>query len=235
MDEEAQKGQIMQTKICSNCGIEKSIIEFYKDKDCEMKAKSACKKCYKNRMKQYRLNNKQKIAKHDKKYYQNHKEKIKIRNKIYKENNKEKIKQYYQVNREKILKLTKFYQKNNREVRRKWENNKCKIDLNYRLSKNLRRRLSLALEGKDKSVSITKLVGCSIEKLKQHIKSLWKPGMSWKNWGHRGWHLDHIKPCCQFDLSKSEEQRKCFHYINLQPLWAEENLSKGGKLNYESR
>jgi hypothetical protein len=55
-----------------------------------------------------------------------------------------------------------------------------------------------------------------------------KPKMSWNNYGK--WHIDHIKPCCSFNLSKSEEQRKCFHYSNLQPLWAKENLSKGKKV-----
>ena len=29
-----------------------------------------------------------------------------------------------------------------------------------------------------------------------------------------------------FDLSKVEDRQKCFHYTNLQPLWAEENIRK---------
>ena len=52
--------------------------------------------------------------------------------------------------------------------------------------------------------------------------------MTWEN--HGKWHVDHIKPCCTFDFSKEEEQKKCFHYTNLQPLWAEENLVKAGKV-----
>ena len=73
------------------------------------------------------------------------------------------------------------------------------------------------------------LIGCSLEELKKHLESQFKPGMSWKNRGRNGWHIDHIKPCASFDLSKSEEQHKCFHYSNLQPLWAKENLRKGIK------
>ena len=52
-------------------------------------------------------------------------------------------------------------------------------------------------------------------------------GMSWDNMGK--WHLDHIKPCKTFDLSKQEEQLKCFNYKNIQPLWATDNLKKGSK------
>jgi hypothetical protein len=51
--------------------------------------------------------------------------------------------------------------------------------------------------------------------------------MSWSNWGKFGWHIDHIRPCASFDLSKKSEQLKCFNYSNLQPLWAVENLKKG--------
>ena len=48
----------------------------------------------------------------------------------------------------------------------------------------------------------------------------------WDNYGQKGWVIDHILPCCSFDLSKPEEQRKCFHYSNLQPLWESDNLRK---------
>ncbi|GAI33061.1 unnamed protein product, partial [marine sediment metagenome] len=59
---------------------------------------------------------------------------------------------------------------------------------------------------------------------KKHLEKRFVKGMSWKNYGK--WHIDHIKPCATFNLSEKKEQRKCFHYSNLQPLWAKENLSK---------
>jgi hypothetical protein len=48
-----------------------------------------------------------------------------------------------------------------------------------------------------------------------------------------GWHIDHIKPCSSFDLTKEEEQRKCFHYTNLQPLWATDNRKKADKIDHK--
>ena len=89
---------------------------------------------------------------------------------------------------------------------------------------NLRIRINLALKGNPKLSTTMKLVGCSIERLKQHLEKQFKMGMSWNNYGK--WHIDHIRPCASFDLSKPSEQKKCFNYTNLQPLWAEENLKK---------
>ena len=53
--------------------------------------------------------------------------------------------------------------------------------------------------------------------------------MSWDNWSIKGWHIDHIRPCSSFDLSDPTQQKECFHYTNLQPLWASENLKKNNK------
>lgn len=72
------------------------------------------------------------------------------------------------------------------------------------------------------------MIGCSIEELKQYLEKQFKEGMTWDNYGE--WHIDHIIPCAAFDLTKEEEQLKCFNYTNLQPLWAEENEKKGDKI-----
>ncbi len=76
-----------------------------------------------------------------------------------------------------------------------------------------------------KSAPTARLIGCSIQELCQHLESQFRQGMTWENYGPI-WHVDHIKPCAAFDLTKPEEQTACFHYTNLQPLFAEENLTK---------
>lgn len=70
-------------------------------------------------------------------------------------------------------------------------------------------------------------LGCSIEKLREHLEKQFTAGMSWENQG--AWHADHVRPCSSFNLETEEEKHKCFHYTNLQPLWATENISKNDK------
>ncbi len=114
---------------------------------------------------------------------------------------------------------------------------KRKITLRTRLASNLRSGIQGALRGERKHHRSLELLGCSISDLRLRLESLWKPGMTWENWGtwkHNGpmkWHIDHIKPCASFDLRDPEQQRKCFHYSNLQPLWAIDNLKKGKRLD----
>jgi hypothetical protein len=71
------------------------------------------------------------------------------------------------------------------------------------------------------------LTGCSINFLKKYIEHQFEDGMTWEN--HGIWHIDHIYPISKFNLLEEDQQRKCFHYKNLQPLWKPENLEKGSK------
>jgi len=115
----------------------------------------------------------------------------------------------------------------NSKNKRIFARQKFKNDMSYRILSNLRTRLWKAVKSNVKSASTKELLGCTVEFLKKHLQSKFKSGMSFENYGK--WHVDHIKPCIKFDLSKPEEQHKCFHYTNLQPLWAKENWKKGCK------
>ena len=107
---------------------------------------------------------------------------------------------------------------------------KIKTDVNFRVQMNLRRRMNLAIRriNAKKLFHYVELIGCSVFELKAHLASKFTEGMSWENYGK--WHIDHIIPCCAFNLIDPQEQLKCFHYTNLQPLWAEDNLKKGDKI-----
>ena len=92
----------------------------------------------------------------------------------------------------------------------------------------LRSRLFQALRGKNKSAQTLELLGCSLDRLRVHLESQFQPGMTWENHGP-AWHVDHIRPCTSFDLADPAQQRACFHHTNLQPLFALENMKKGGR------
>jgi hypothetical protein len=83
------------------------------------------------------------------------------------------------------------------------------------------------LKGRFKSKRTIELLGCSIEEVWNHLESKFKSGMTKEN--HGLWHIDHIKPCASFDLTDPEQQAICFHYTNLQPLWAVDNRRKGSR------
>lgn len=115
--------------------------------------------------------------------------------------------------------------------KRKWEYHasRLKTDIEFRIRCRLQTRIHHALSGiTKKSASTESLLGCSFCQCREHLEHQFKEGMSWNNYGE--WHIDHIIPCASFDLTKEEDQRKCFHWSNLQPLWAKENSSKGDKI-----
>lgn len=159
--------------------------------------------------KQRRLNNSEKYKEKDrlysKEYYNKNKEKIKERNNL-----------YYNENKKDCLERVKIY-----------SFNRSKKDIEYKLVRNLRSRMYRAIKKETKTGSAVNDLGISILEFKLYIEKLWKPGMTWNNWGRHGWHIDHIIPLSSFNLSNREEFLKAVHYTNLQPLWAKENLKKG--------
>lgn len=93
-------------------------------------------------------------------------------------------------------------------------------------------RLTGTRPPRNKELRTTDLIGCSIDRLRAHLEFLWKPGMTWENYGE--WHVDHRIPCNAFDLTNPVRQRECFHWSNLQPLWAAENIAKSDTVTDES-
>jgi len=85
-----------------------------------------------------------------------------------------------------------------REQRRRYKKKRFKNDIEFRILHRLRTRMLLVLKGQKKLKSSMNLLGCSPEYLKEHLESKFKPGMSWGNYGIKGWHIDHIKPCASF-------------------------------------
>jgi hypothetical protein len=203
------------------------------------------------KIKKWREKNKEKCILDSKKYREKNKERI---NKYYWDNierlkkyhieyniknnkkRKEYQKEYREKNREKKLKDSKeHYLKNRKKIIKQnaiYSTFKRRTDINWALRSRLSCRVRSALRGKGtkKSKKTMDLLGVPhMDFFKTWIECKFKPGMTWKN--RHLWHLDHVIPCSSFDLTKPEEQAKCFHYTNLQPLWASENLSKGNRIS----
>lgn len=122
---------------------------------------------------------------------------------------------------------TSEWRKKNPGHRNLYERSRKASDVSYRLKQNIRSYVSSSLKNNKKIGHIEELLGCSIECLHNYLEARFWPGMSWDNYGE--WHLDHIIPLSQFDLSDPEQQELAWHYTNLQPLWARDNLKKGNK------
>jgi hypothetical protein len=143
---------------------------------------------------------------------------------------------YYRDNTKDITTKKKIYSKNNKEkiLKRqiKYVNKKKQEDPMFHLSLNLRKRVKSYMKYVGISPKILKstkdMIGCSPQELREHIESKFIDGMSWENYGTFGWHLDHITPLAS--AKDKEEIIKLNHYTNLQPLWAIDNLKKGGRM-----
>jgi hypothetical protein len=142
------------------------------------------------------------------------------------------VKKYYQDNKERVIKYSKQYYQDNRELRAEWENQytkkRRKTDPLFKMMGNLRSRTYSAFKcnGYRKNTKTQQMLGVSWEVCKAHIGNQFTKGMNWDNYGE--WHIDHVIPLASANTEK--ELTKLCHYSNLQPLWAEDNLSKGSKI-----
>lgn len=106
------------------------------------------------------------------------------------------------------------------------------------LSRSLNHKLKLCLKAdKLEEKNTMEYLGCSIEEFIKHIEDQFEEGMSWENYGRiedvRCWHLDHIIPAFYKENEDDEITKEVIiersHYTNFQPMWEDENISKGNK------
>jgi hypothetical protein len=216
-------------KQCTKCKQFKDLKDFLKKRQAKDGTRNLCKECSRIYMRKnrHKYSESRKLAeakarKEKRTYRYKYPEKMKVLRH-----------NYYLRNKETIKEKTKKYRQENLEKMKKKRNIRLKIrrkeDILFKLMQTLRSRICSILKGKTKPSSVTKIVGCDLEKLKKHLESKFKDGMTWDNWGRKGWHIDHIKPLSKFDLTNLEELKSAAHYTNLQPLWATENMKKSNK------
>jgi hypothetical protein len=198
-------------KVCSKCKVEKDFCEFTNRSNVKDGKGSSCRKCENERIKKYKMKNREKVLSRSKEYYKEYK----IKNR---EKELSRMKEYYIKNKEKMLSISKEYIKNRRLN-----------DPIFKLIHNVRCRLNQYLKttGIIKNKRTFDIVGCSPPELKDYLEKKFTEGMSWDRIG-KEIHIDHIIPLSSVKTEK--EIYKLCHYTNLQPLWAEDNLKKSNKI-----
>jgi hypothetical protein len=244
-------------KKCSKCKVEKPFDEFCKQKIQKDGFYPSCKSCKKKHyeenkekiakgQKKYYKENKKIISEKSKKYRQDNKQILKEKAKKYREENKELKRESDKKYRNKLKELGvykdkkqaeyikhkekyKLREKNRiRDYKKEYSDlRKCEIRTFKYKTRNL--IYGAFKRGKNqfhKDSTIEIILGCTIEEFINYIQSKFTDGMTLKN--HGEWHLDHIIPIAT--ATTEEDVIKLNHYTNFQPLWAEDNLSKGSKI-----
>lgn len=196
-------------RICTKCKIEKPLSSFPKDKNQSLGYGYKCKECYKiNNKKYYELNKNTYSS-----YYNENK---KSKTEYYKQNSLK----YNTENKDKVKK----YREQNKGYHKLWITNKRKNDPKFKIRHILQTRINNELKNK-KTEKTSTLLGGTINQVKQHLENQFKPEMNWDNHGNI-WEIDHIIGCCNFDLTDPEQQKQCFHYTNLQPLFKTTEIAR---------
>jgi len=237
-----------QSKACTKCGCIKPISSFHRRSTASDGRNSHCKDCQKLASGIWRNRNPGKMAQYSADWRNRNPERAREQNRQknrewrerrpemqraanarYRAKNREAIRsrqsakkseqsQYYQENRERII------QRNMIRARERRREEPAFRQLQYfrsRFGRWFRAR------GIKKDRRVMEAVGCDADQLLRYLEAQFEPGMSWDNYGIHGWHIDHIVPLSSAG-DDPDAMAKLWHYTNLQPLWAAENLSKGG-------
>lgn len=227
------------TKTCPSCGTEKSTSEFYKDASKRGGLSSSCKSCVSERERQRRIANPKAGRRRLAKWRRENKEHHNRKNAEWRLANPEKAKEhqrrYVEKNPEAVKAAKKKWadanpeymaEKGRKAARKRLETPKGRIEA------AVRSVLGASLKGKKGGRRTFELLGYSVEDLMSHLESLFKPGMSWENYGRGGWEVDHRRPLASFSYEGTEDEqfKAAWALSNLQPLWMSENRKKSDKL-----
>ncbi len=201
------------TKQCIKCKLDKPIEEFYLQWN-HKTYRGECKECCKIYKKIWRKNNLESCSKSSKKHYKN-----------------KTTKTLEQRNRDRINKLAEGRKKYKQRIYEYYAKRYVN-DIEFNIEMKIRKRILMAIKKQftHKAHKTIELLDCSFEEFKEYFQNKFTENMTWDKFMNGEIHIDHIVPCCRFDLADSEQQKMCFHYTNLQPLWAKDNLSKSNKI-----
>ena len=187
--------------------------------------------------KQWAKDNPDKVKAANRRYYLSHIEAEKSNAKRWTKNNPEKRKiidhRNWNKNKIKYNAQKRLYNKLNKDKIYAKEKERIKTDLNYKLRRWISCRIGMAVrnQSSNKSYKTISLLGCTIPEFRSYIEKQFEPGMTWNNWSRKGWQLHHIIACAHFNLVEPEQQKLCFNFTNMKPLWWEDHIKIGCKID----
>lgn len=238
------------SRTCRTCGVKKPLLDFYKKRN-------ACRSCERARNKvwakanpekrreitQRHLNRLGKAGRQIKhaKWCRENRAKRNESARRWRAANPDKIRG---INTANYWSMTLEQKERKREKDRCWRHSSYRSSPKFNLTMRMRARISLGLSAAakrkgssaariKKACASENLLGASFDEVFQAITARLLPGMEW---GERTkWHLDHVVPLARFNLEDTFHQMAAFHHLNLEPVWATQNISKGCKLTKETR
>ena len=169
--------------------------------------------------KELTIEQKAREAAYQKQYQQDHKAELAIYKKQYRQNHKLEIAAY-----------NKQYRQGHEFERAIYRKGRKAIDIDFKLKSKFSSEIKQSIKGAKQYKHSTDLLGCTIPEVRKHLERQFQSGMTWGNWSLHGWHIDHVIPLASFDFNDPEQQKRAWHYTNLRPLWAEENMRKRAKI-----
>jgi hypothetical protein len=216
------------SKVCSKCFVEKPLGKFGKNNSKKDKLDIYCKCCKNAKQAIYRAENKEEINAKAAIYYAENKEE---RATYYAENKEEKSAYniiYYAEHKEELL--AKAARPEVMAISNARQKERRATDPLFKLTCTTRNLIAMAIKngGYKKNTKTANILGCSFEEFQTHLESQFQPNMTWNNQGD--WHIDHFFPV---SMATNEAQALMLNsYVNLRPLWAEDNHFKSAKAPY---
>lgn len=227
---------------CSVCFIDKERTEYYFDKK-GRRVRPCCKSCWKIQYQEYKAKNKEKIKEQQRKSNQKRTckkpdnfpmEKICSKCKVLQSINSYHYDKHMENYKSNCKECVKTYRINTRDVTNEYIRKKCAEDINFRIKRNLSRRIHIAIKTNKLNTKSLSLIQCDMDFLSSWLEFQFTPYINFSNYGTY-WHIDHYIPCSSYNLENNVDQLECFHWSNLQPLEASSNLRKSNKIPVNAR
>lgn len=202
---------IPESKLCPRCNQTKPGVEFSASIHTSDGRMCHCKACMSEKRKVWRERNPEKAIAVDKQAWAKYRPK-------------------YSANYKKWVAANRMRRN---LYRNEYHKERMASDPNYRIAHVIRTRVHLGMAGLRKSASAEKLLGCTFAECRKHLEAQWEPWMSWECFGEGEgtWQIDHIVPISSFNLADPEEQKLCFHHLNLRPMCSKANRDKWHKFD----